>query len=123
MPTKKKVEAKPRRTWKPSEDNYLEKLHKQGLRISAIRAAVNKRFGCHRKDVGIEGRLEELGLRRKANGAAARPQVSRRNKQMSLDLGSDGRITVILEGKLSQNNSIRQKANALIGEAAGAKHS
>lgn len=121
MATKKKAKETPRRDWTPAEDNHLEKLHKQGLRISAIRQSINKRFGRHRKDVGVEGRLDELGLRRKANGAVSTPfKPGRLHRQVVLDLGNEGRITVLLEGKLSQNGTIRQKVNALIGEATGA---
>jgi hypothetical protein len=124
MATKKKVEQK-RRGWTPAEDNYLEKLYQKGLRVGAIRSALNQRFQGRRKDSGIEGRLEHLGLRsraRKANGATP-VRRSRQHKEMSLDLGADGRIQVVLEGKLSLNGSIRKKAADLVSEAAASKSS
>jgi hypothetical protein len=123
MATKQK--ANKRRGWTPAEDNHLERLYKKGLRVGAIRSGLNRRFKGRRKDSGVEGRLEHLGLRtrgHKTNGALP-VKRGRQHKEMSLDLGADGRIMVILEGKLSLNGSIRKKAADLVSEAAASKPS
>jgi len=129
MATKKTNGKKKRRYgWRKAEDEHLKKLHNKGLRVAAIRRLFNKKFNAGRSKAGVEKRLGELGLgfrERPRTMPPKKPQqkppvamVNGQHEEMSLNLGDKGTLTVILEGKLSRDGALRDKAAKLISDAA-----
>lgn len=104
--------------WTPPEDKYLAKLQNRGLSNAAIKTAFNKRFTSSRSASGIAKRLELMrkGVVKVVPTRASAKPTRAKKKEMSLNLGDEGSLTVTLEGDLSQDKAIQDKGAAFISE-------